>query len=78
MFNSSIKIKYLIFGLAACVSVLAAMVFATFIETMSKDQLKSALDKAEYSWAKIDPDGLQLFIHGNAPVSYTHLRAHET
>ena len=77
MFNSSIKFKYLIFGLAACVSVLAAMVFAVFIETMSKDQLKSALDKAEYSWAKIDPDGLQLFIHGNAPTDSERIGAME-
>ena len=77
MFNSSIKFKYLIFGLAACVSVLAAMVFAIFIETMSKDQLKAALDKAEYSWAKIDPDGLQLFIHGNAPTDSERIGAME-
>jgi OOP family OmpA-OmpF porin len=77
MFNSSIKLKYLIFGLAACVSVLAAMIFAIFIETISKNQLKSALEKAEYSWAKIDPDGLQLFIHGNAPTDSERIGAIE-
>lgn len=77
MLNSSIKLKYLIFGLAACVSVLAAMIFAIFIETISKNQLKSALEKAEYSWAKIDPDGLQLFIHGNAPTDSERIGAIE-
>ena len=77
MLNSSIKLKYLIFGLAACVSVLAAMIFAIFIETISKNQLKSALEKAEYSWVKIDPDGLQLFIHGNAPTDSERIGAIE-
>ena len=67
MFNSVHKFKYFIFVLVAFISVLAAIVFSNFIEASSKTHLKSILSQAGYSWAEIDTDGLQIFIHGNAP-----------
>ena len=69
------KFKYFIFVLAAFISVLAAIVFSNFIEARSKKHLKSVLSKAGYSWAEIDTDGLQIFIHGNAPEETERLGA---
>ena len=75
MFNSMHKFKYFIFVLAAFISVLAAIVFSNFIESKSKIHLKSVLNEAGYSWAEIDTDGLQLFIHGNAPADSERIGA---
>ncbi len=69
------KFKYFIFVLAAFISVLAAIVFCNFIEARSKNHLKSVLSEAGYSWAEIDTDGLQIFIHGNAPEESERISA---
>ena len=75
MFNFSYKFNYVLFVLAACISVLAASIFSKFIEVSSKNYLKSALHEAGYSWVKINADGLLLFLHGDAPSDFERIEA---
>ena len=75
MFNFSYKFNYVLFVLAACISVLVASTFSKFIEISSKNYLKSALHEAGYSWVKINADGLLLFLHGDAPSDFERIEA---
>jgi OOP family OmpA-OmpF porin len=53
--------------LAAVLSVMAAALAATVIESTSRQDVRAALDQKGYAWAQVDVDGLQVKLSGLAP-----------
>ncbi|SFR14864.1 OmpA family protein [Poseidonocella sedimentorum] len=51
---------------AAAICVVGAVFAATLIETVSRDDVRAALDDAGFDWAEVEADGLNIILRGTA------------
>lgn len=63
------------FAIAALVSLLAATLSVTAIETSSQDAVEGQLILHGYEWASVQSDGLQVVLSGTAPSEAARFRA---
>lgn len=66
------------FGLAGIVSLAAASLTATVIETTTQDSVRAALDKEGLGWAETYAEGLNVFLTGTAPTEAERFLAMST
>ena len=72
---SSLMISLVAFGVAAIGTVLAARSLVTIVEERSVVAVREALADADYGWASVIGDGLQIVIEGEAPSEAIRFRA---
>lgn len=63
------------FVIAAVLSLVAASYAVTAVEENTEIQVRRALDEAEFRWAEVQGDGLQVILTGTAPNEATRFRA---
>ncbi|WP_136439747.1 OmpA family protein [Pacificoceanicola onchidii] len=66
------------FAAAAAVSLVSAYFSVGMIETASKSEVLSELDRAGLTWAEVDTNGLQVYLIGTAPDEAKRFQALST